>query len=67
MTNAERTYTVTGMSCGHCGAAVELASGRLDVVGSGFSDEDITAAVTGAGYGLADPARNGLADGDAGD
>jgi copper chaperone len=82
MTNAQRTYTVTGMSCGHCVASVQeevaevrgvervdvdLDSGRLDVAGSGFSDEDIQAAVTGAGYALAAPARNGGEGGDAGD
>ena len=82
MTNAERTYTVTGMSCGHCVASVQeevaevacvervdvdLATGRLDVAGSGFSDEDIQAAVTGAGYGLAELAPDGGHGGDTGD
>jgi copper chaperone len=81
MTNAERSYAVTGMSCGHCVASVQeevaevagvgrvdvdLATGRLDVAGSGFSDADIQAAVTGAGYGLVELAPNGGPGGDAG-
>jgi copper chaperone len=81
MTTAERTYSVTGMSCGHCVASVQeevaevagvervdvdLAAGRLAVAGSGFSDADIQAAVTDAGYGLAELAPNGGPGGDAG-
>jgi copper chaperone len=61
----ERQYTVTGMTCGHCVAAVEeevaevtgvsavavdLAGGRLAVSGSGFTDEAVSAAVAEAGY-----------------
>ncbi len=56
---------VAGMTCDHCVLAVreevatvpgvtavdvDLASGRLTVVGSGVSDEAITAAVAEAGY-----------------
>jgi copper chaperone CopZ len=82
MTNAERTYTVNGMTCGHCALSVreeviqvagveqvevDLDSGRLDVAGGGFSDEEVQAAVASAGYELAAPARNGGAGGDAGD
>ena len=63
-----RTYTVEGMSCEHCRAAVrakvreidgvesvevELESGRLEVGGRSLSDEDVAAAVEGAGYRLA--------------
>ncbi|HEX2088152.1 MAG TPA: heavy-metal-associated domain-containing protein [Solirubrobacteraceae bacterium] len=62
-----RTYTVTGMTCGHCvlsvreevsevpGVAdvdVDLASGRLTVSGDGFSDQAVAAAVEEAGYEL---------------
>ncbi|HET7327434.1 MAG TPA: heavy-metal-associated domain-containing protein [Nocardioidaceae bacterium] len=65
------TYTVTGMTCGHCVAAVteevsaidgvhdvqvDLSSGRLTVVGEGVSTETVRAAVDEAGYGLTDTA-----------
>jgi copper chaperone len=65
---AERTYTVTGMTCEHCVAAVtaevgkvagvdavhvDLASGRVAVQGEGFSDQDVVAAVDEAGYSVA--------------
>ncbi len=69
MSNSEqRTYSVTGMSCEHCVAAVSaevgeltgvsgvdvnLASGELLVRGSGVDDEAVRAAVQAAGYGLA--------------
>jgi copper chaperone len=71
MTNAERTYTVSGMSCGHCVLSVQeevaevagvervdvdLDSGRLSVAGPGFSDREVEAAVTSAGYVLASSA-----------
>ena len=67
-TNTDRTYTVTGMTCGHCvlsvteevsavaGVAnvdVDLASGRLSVSGDGFTDDAVIAAVEGAGYEVA--------------
>ena len=66
---SDTTYTVTGMTCEHCVNAVteevgnvngvqrvvvDLASGHVTVTGSGFSDEQIAAAVDEAGYALAD-------------
>jgi copper chaperone CopZ len=65
---SERRYVVTGMTCGHCVQAVtaevsavpgvekvdvDLATGRLTVAGSEFTDEQVTAAVAGAGYAVA--------------
>ncbi|TDE09705.1 heavy-metal-associated domain-containing protein [Jiangella asiatica] len=63
------TYTVTGMTCGHCVSSVheevsdipgvtavdvDLASGKLDVTAEGpVSDDAIGAAVNEAGYQLA--------------
>ena len=62
------TYTVTGMTCQHCvnavsreigevpgvtGVDVDLATGRVEVHGEGFSDEAVAAAVDEAGYQLA--------------
>jgi copper ion binding protein len=62
------TYTVLGMSCGHCVASVreevgeidgveavdvDLASGRLVVTGAGVSDAAVTDAVAEAGYEVA--------------
>jgi copper chaperone CopZ len=61
----ETTYTVTGMTCGHCAAAVteevsavpgvavvEVAveAGRMVVRGAGVSEEQVRAAVDEAGY-----------------
>jgi copper chaperone len=62
------TYTVTGMTCGHCVAAVtaevrklagvtdvavDLESGRLEVTSSApLADADVAAAVDEAGYQL---------------
>ncbi len=61
----EHTYTVKGMTCGHCVAAVteeveglagvsgvevELNSGRLVVRGEGVGDDAVRAAVDEAGY-----------------
>ena len=64
------TYTVVGMTCGHCvnavteegsqlpgvtDVAVELASGSLRVTGEPAVDDDaVRAAVEEAGYQLAD-------------
>ena len=63
-----RTYTVEGMSCGHCrvavseevgeiagvvGVEVDLASGRLEVRGEAIDDAAVAAAVEEAGYRLA--------------
>jgi copper chaperone len=62
------TYTLTGMTCGHCVASVEeevgalpgvetvdvdLASGRLSVTGAGVGEEAVRAAVAEAGYEVA--------------
>ncbi len=64
-----KTYTVTGMTCGHCvsavssevgavpgvdGVDVDLAGGRVTVSGSGFTDEQVRAAVDEAGYAVVD-------------
>ena len=64
----QRTYTVTGMTCGHCKAAVidevakvagvydldvDLDSGRVVVSGDGFSDDDVRSAIDEAGYAVA--------------
>ena len=61
----ELTYTVTGMSCGHCKAAVEEEVGRVPGVsavtadldsklvvvrGEGLEDEALRAAIDEAGY-----------------
>ncbi|MFD0886570.1 heavy-metal-associated domain-containing protein [Streptosporangium algeriense] len=61
-------YTVSGMTCGHCVSSVsteigkvggvtdvrvDLPSGAVTVSGTGFSDEEIRAAVEQAGYTLA--------------
>jgi copper chaperone len=63
--SSSRTYRVTGMTCGHCRAAVAgevgaipgvravevaLAAGRIRVVGHDVADEQVVAAVTAAGY-----------------
>ncbi|MBB4919837.1 heavy-metal-associated domain-containing protein [Streptosporangium saharense] len=66
------TYTVKGMTCGHCvssvkeevgevpgvtGVEVDLATGLLTVSGQGpVGDEAVRAAVRTAGYEVADPA-----------
>ena len=61
----QATYSVTGMTCAHCAdavteevsgvagvAAVEVsvAAGSLLVSGTGFTDEQVRAAVDEAGY-----------------
>lgn len=65
--DSEKTYTVRGMSCGHCEASVreqvealegvtsasaDHLTGRLVVAGAGFEDSDVRLAVAGAGYAL---------------
>jgi copper chaperone len=60
-----RSYAVSGMTCSHCVASVreevsevdgvrevdvDLASGLLTVLGEGFSDDAVKAAVAEAGY-----------------
>ena len=61
------TYTVTGMTCGHCELSVkeeiseikgvtdvtaDHTTGAVTVTGEGFSDEQIAAAIAEAGYEL---------------
>ncbi len=61
----DREYTVRGMSCEHCVASVreevgeiagvtkvqvDLAGGRVQVSGEGFTDAAVQAAVEEAGY-----------------
>ena len=60
-----RDYRVAGMTCAHCvmsvreevsevdgvdAVDVDLATGRLTVTGTGFSDDAVAAAVDEAGY-----------------
>lgn len=62
---SETTYTVAGMTCGHCvssvsaevgavagvtGVDVDLPTGRVKVSGDGFTDDQVWAAVDEAGY-----------------
>lgn len=62
------TYTVSGMTCGHCELSVkeeiseisgvtdvtaDHTTGAVTVTGEGFSDEQVAAAVAEAGYELA--------------
>ena len=66
---ADKTYRVTGMTCGHCVSAVmdevgkvdgvdtvavDLQSGHVTVSGAGYTDEQVRAAVDEAGYTLVD-------------
>ena len=63
--SAERAYTVGGMTCDHCTAAVaeevravagvesvevDLETKLVVVRGDGFADEDVRAAIVEAGY-----------------
>jgi copper chaperone CopZ len=67
MSLPKRTYTVTGMTCGHCRNAVmqevlqvpgvravdvDLDSRQLTVAGEEFDDTAVAAAVDEAGYAL---------------
>jgi copper chaperone CopZ len=67
-TPTQYEYIVKGMTCDHCVLSVteevsevagvdtvdvDLASGRLTVTGSGYSDDAIAAAVEEAGYEVA--------------
>lgn len=60
-----KTYTVSGMTCGHCaqavkeeisalagieGVEVDVAAGTVSVSGAGFTDTAISEAVEEAGY-----------------
>ncbi|HIX79766.1 transporter [Corynebacterium sp. HMSC076G08] len=62
------TYTVNGMTCGHCELSVkeeiseisgvtdvtaDHTTGAVTVSGEGFSDDQVAAAVAEAGYELA--------------
>jgi copper chaperone len=63
----QKVYEVTGMTCGHCVAAVTAEvsrvsgvqqvdvalPGTLTVNGEGFTDDDVRAAVDEAGYAVA--------------
>jgi len=66
---SDRSYTVKGMTCGHCKAAVteeigelggvtgvdvDLESGLVTVRGEGFTDQEVAAAVEEAGYTVLD-------------
>jgi len=66
---AQKVYTVTGMTCGHCVGSVssevgkvsgvssvdvDLESGRVTVTGEEFNVEQIRQAVHEAGYTLVD-------------
>jgi copper ion binding protein len=65
----QKSYTVAGMTCGHCVSAVssevgaipgvqavdvDLAGGLVRVTGDGYTDEQIREAVDEAGYQLID-------------
>jgi len=62
MSGGERqTYSISGMSCEHCVAAVsavdvDLTSGAVVVSGNGVDGEAVRVAVEAAGYGLAEHA-----------
>jgi len=62
---SDRSYTVKGMTCGHCkasvteeiselggvtGVEVDLESGLVTVHGEGFTDQEVKGAVEEAGY-----------------
>ena len=64
----EKTYTVTGMTCGHCALSVreeveevagvdavdvDVSSGRVVVRGDAIDDAAVEAAVAEAGYEVA--------------
>jgi copper chaperone CopZ len=66
--STEHTYSVAGMSCGHCSTAVfdavtrvpgveaaevDLEGGRLTVRGEAIDDEAVVAAVVDAGFEVA--------------
>ena len=70
MATNQREYTVAGMTCAHCVAAVteeveqvagvqavsvDLAGGRLAVAGDSLDDAAIRAAVEEAGYEVVSP------------
>ncbi|MER6093971.1 heavy-metal-associated domain-containing protein [Streptomyces bluensis] len=72
----EKTYTVTGMSCGHCAASiteevvevpgvtkvdVDVPSGLVTVRGESADDATVRAAIVEAGYEVTHAMRNALA------
>lgn len=67
MATVTKNYMVTGMTCGHCKSSVEEevrevtgvnsveanpGTGRVEVTGENFTDEDVAAAIKEAGYTL---------------
>ncbi|MEU8138137.1 heavy-metal-associated domain-containing protein [Streptodolium elevatio] len=79
VTAVSTTYTVTGMTCGHCvssvtagigkvagvtGVQVDLATGRVTVASDRVLDDAaVTAAVGEAGYQVVAPATEAPAEG----
>ncbi|NGO12672.1 heavy-metal-associated domain-containing protein [Streptomyces sp. HC44] len=68
---AQKSYTVTGMSCEHCAASiteevsdvpgvtdvvVDLASNVVTVHATELDDDQVRAAIVEAGYGVDEPA-----------
>lgn len=69
----EKTYSVSGMSCGHCAASiteevmavpgvttvdVDVPSGLVTVHGESLDDDAVGAAIVEAGYEVTDAMRN---------
>lgn len=65
MSAVTKKYIVEGMTCGHCKSSVEeeigevagvtmveatVDTGQVTVTGENFTDDDVVAAVTTAGY-----------------
>lgn len=70
---AEKIYTVSGMSCGHCAASVteevmavpgvtevdvDVPAGRVTVRGESVSDDAVRDAIGEAGYEVTEAARS---------
>ncbi|MFF7892598.1 heavy-metal-associated domain-containing protein [Streptomyces sp. NPDC007907] len=73
---AEKTYAVSGMSCGHCAASiteevveadgvikadVDVPSGLVTVHGGSLDDAAVRAAIVEAGYEVTDAVRRAVA------
>ncbi|GAA2248133.1 heavy-metal-associated domain-containing protein [Streptomyces indiaensis] len=73
---AEKTYAVSGMSCGHCAASiteevveadgvikadVDVPSGLVTVRGGSLDDAAVRAAIVEAGYEVTDAVRRAVA------
>ncbi|MFI9542450.1 heavy-metal-associated domain-containing protein [Streptomyces sp. NPDC052016] len=71
-----KTYTVSGMSCGHCAASiteevvevpgvttvdVDVPAGLVTVHGESADDAAVRAAIVEAGYEVTDAMRNAVA------